>query len=222
MHKAILENRFGDAALLFTQGQQRHHLRLQVGWKAGVGLGVKLDTGRPAIASDPNPFRLLGNDDARALQGLQKAGEMIGASPLNQHIARGDCAGNQKSPGLNAVGNNLVADAVQRIDALNLNGPASRSVNTGAHCHEHGCQVLNFGFTRGVVQDGRSCGQGSGHHEVFCCAHGGKIEVDPCPCQPVGLRFDIALSNPYGCAELLQTSQMDIDRTGANGTAARG
>ena len=43
MHEAALEDRLGDHRRSLGAGHQRHHLRLQVGREAGIGLGHHID-----------------------------------------------------------------------------------------------------------------------------------------------------------------------------------
>ncbi len=118
MHEAVLEDVFGDGGGAFGLGGERHELGLHVGGEAGVLFGGDVGGLERAAAADADVF-LAGLDADAALFELgDERAEVGGVAAVDVEVAAGDGAGHEEGAGLDAVGVDAMARAVQFGDAV--------------------------------------------------------------------------------------------------------
>ena len=79
---------------------------------------------------------------------------MAGIAAVNVEIAAGDGAGDEEGAGLDAVGIDAIARAVEFGDALDLNGGGSGPFDLRAHGVEQGGEVGDLGLAGTVLEEG--------------------------------------------------------------------
>ncbi len=81
-------------------------------------------------------------------------------------------------------------------------------------------EVGDFGFAGAVPQDGFAFGESSGHEQVFGSGDGDFVENYFCASQAIGAGFYITVVLHDLCAELLESLDVHVDGTAADGAAA--
>ena len=145
---------------------------------------------------------------------------MGGVAAVDVEVAAGDGAGDEEGAGLDAVGVDAVARAVEFGDALDLDGGGAGAFDLRAHGDEQRGEVGDFGLARAVLEDGFAVGQGGGHQEVFGAGDGDLVEDDVRALQAVGAGFEVAVVLGDGRAHGFEALDVQVDGTAADGAAA--
>ena len=104
--------------------------------------------------------------------------EVGGVAAVDVEVAAGDGAGDEEGAGLDAVGVDAVACAVEFGDALDADGGGAGAFDLGAHGDEQGGEVGDFGLAGAVFEEGFAFGEDGGHEEVFGAGDGDLVEDD--------------------------------------------
>ena len=110
--------------------------------------------------------------------------------------------------------------AVQAFDALNADGVGAGAGNAGAHGDQAVGQVDDFRFAGSVFNDGFAGGETGGQHQVFRAGDSDHVGTDAGALEAVCLGVYITLLDGHFGAHGLQSLDVLIDRTGADGAAA--
>jgi len=108
VHKAVLEDGFGDFAGPLGDAVQGHELSLHVGGKARVFGGAKALCFQTPLAADADKALARLDLGTSGLQFLDHRLEMVGTRVAQHHVATGGRNGAQKGTGLDAVGHHPV------------------------------------------------------------------------------------------------------------------
>jgi hypothetical protein len=84
----------------------------------------------------------------------------------NRHLVPHDCARDQKSPGLDAVWDNLVLSGMQFFYSFDNNSARAGALDFGSHRDQEVREVLDFRFLGGAVNHGRPVGEHGRHHDI--------------------------------------------------------
>ena len=118
VHEPVLEDRLGDAADAVGDAVERHELRLHVGGKPGYG-AVRRLTARGALLHADAHQSAPASICAPASRSLSSTASSVrGAAPRSSTSPPQAAAAHEKGAGLDPVGHDAVARAVQRLDAL--------------------------------------------------------------------------------------------------------
>ena len=221
VHEAVFEDVFGDGGGAFGLGGEGHELGLHVGGEAGVlfggdvgGFERRRRSGRGRCPCrrrcvTPHCFEL-GDDGA----------EVRGVAAVDVEVAAGDGAGDEEGAGLDAVGVDAVARAVEFGDALDADGAGAGAFDLRAHGVEEGGEVGDFGFAGAVLEEGFAVGEGGGHEEVFGAGDGDLVEDDVRAFEAVGAGFEVAVVLGDGGAHGFEALDVEVDGAAADGAAA--
>ncbi len=116
--------------------------------------------------------------DAALFELREQRAEMRGVAAVDVEIAAGDGAGDEEGSGLDAVGIDAVARAVELVHALHGDGGGACAFNLRAHGDEQGGEVGDFGLAGAVFEDGLAFGEDGGHQQVFGAGDGDLFEDD--------------------------------------------
>ena len=200
---------------------QRHVLGLHVGRVAGVGCGAQIVGRQPGGRVDPHAVRLLGDLDARQPQLLDDRLQVVGTATDDLHRLAEQRPGDQVRPGLDAVRDDLVRRAVQRLAPLDRDLVGAGPGNRGPHGIQHGGQVDDLGLLGAVAEHGGPVGQRRGHHQVLGGADAADRTGVAHPVQPLGPGFDVTVLQRDLGPHLFQPLEVQVDRALADGAAAR-
>ena len=128
--------------------------------------------------------------------------------------------GNEERPGLDAVGNDAVARAMQLVHAVHAHGRGARAFDLRAHLDQQGGQVGDFGLAGAVFHQGFAFGERGRHQQVFGAGDGDLVENDVRAAQALGARVHVAVFGGDVGAQLFQAFDMQIDGTRADGASA--
>jgi len=135
-------------------------------------------------------------------------------------IAAGDCSGDKEGSGLDAIGVDAIARAVEFGDALDFNGGGSCTLDLRAHGNQHCGEVGDFRLARAVLEDGLAVGESGGHEKVFGAGDGDLVEDDVCALEAVCTSFEVAVVLRDGGAHGFEALDVQIDGAAANGAAS--
>ena len=110
--------------------------------------------------------------------------------------------------------------AVQLVDAADANRMRSRAFNLRAHLVQQRRQIDHLGLARAVLQDRLAFGQRGGHQQIFGAGDGDLLEDNSRALEALGAGVNVAVLLGDLCAELLQSLQVQIDGTRADGAAS--
>ncbi len=119
--------------------------------------------------------------------------EVLRFAAVDIEVAAGDGSCDEEGAGLDAVGVDAVACAVEFGDALDADGGCAGAFDFCAHGDEQGSEVGDFGLAGAVFEDGLAFGQGGGHQKVFGACDGDLVEDDVCAFEAVGAGFEVAV-----------------------------
>ena len=205
-------------------GHQRHQLRLQVGGEARVGLRLHRDRlQRAAVACDAHAALRLGDGDAGALQRAEGGLQEALARALQLHLAAGRGHGERIGAGLDAVGQHRVHGAFEPVGALDARAslPPTPSILAPILTRHSATSPISgsraaFSITVSPLRQRRRHQHGvGGAHRDLGEGHPGTLEAARRPGHHVAA-VDVDLG-----AERLEPHQVQVDRPGADGTAAR-
>ena len=137
-----------------------------------------------------------------------------------EDVAPGQGPGDEEGPGLDPVGDDLVAGAAELPDALDPDRLLADPVDLGPHLDQELAEVGDLGLEGAVAEDGLALGQGGGHDQVLGPGHRLLLELDGRARELVGLGLDVAVLEADGRPELLQAADVEVDRPRADGAAA--
>src|ERR1022692_4806435 len=157
--------------------------------------------------------------------GLQQLGHqrahVFGHAIRDLQVAAGDGSGDEERARLDAVADDGVIRAVQLFDAAYVNRGSAGALDLRAHLRQQRAQIRDLRLARGVAQYGLAARQHGGHDQVFGAGHRDAVEVDDRATQPLRrFRFDVAVGLPDARAQLLQTMEVQVDGTRADGAPA--
>ncbi len=178
MHEAVFEDVFGDGGGAFGLGGEGHVLGLHVGGEAGVLFGGDVGGFERAAGADADVLLADLDADAALFELGDERAEVGGVAAVDVEVAAGDGSGHEEGSGLDAVGVDAVACAVEFGDALDLDGGGACAFDLRAHGDEQRGEVGDFGLAGAVLEDGLAVGEGGGHEEVFGAGDGDLVEDD--------------------------------------------
>ena len=145
---------------------------------------------------------------------------MRGIAVSEQELAAGDCAGDEKCPGFDAVRNYGVSGAVETFDTLHADRRSSGAFDLRAHFDEQIGEIRDFRLKGAIFEDGFSFGEDGSGENVFRAGDCDFREAESAAAQALGARFDVAVfDNDFG-AELFERLDVQINRARADGTTA--
>ncbi len=111
--------------------------------------------------------------------------------------------------------------AVQALHAVDDDAVGAVAPDAGAHLDEQFGQVHHLGFARGVFEDGLALGQHGGHQQVLGAGDRDHVGAHRGALQALGARDHEAVLHGDLGAQGLQTLDVLVHRTLADGAAAR-
>ena len=136
-------------------------------------------------------------------------------------MARGDRAGDEVGACFDPIRQHPMAATVQTLDAVDDDDVGARAAHFGAERVQTVRKIDHLRLTRGVLDDRLTVGERGGHHQVFGTGDRHRIEHQTRAAQARGAGADVAVLDRDLGTHRLQASDMDVDGTGADGTAAR-
>ena len=223
MHEAVLEDGLGDHAGTLGHRVQYGELGLHVGREGRVGGSLDGDRLEGAASHvEGNPVFTLLNQGASLFQLDQYRFQQGRVGVTAGDLAAGNRCAHQEGTGFDTVGLDAVAAAMQTLDTVDGQGVGARALDLGAQRVEEVGQIDHFRLARGVFDHGTAFGQGGGHHQVFGTGDGDHVHQDMGTLQAtVNAGLDVAILDGDLGAHQLQTVDVQVDRTGADGAAAR-
>ena len=154
-----------------------------------------------------------------------RAPRCVGFAAVDVEVAAGDGSGDEEGAGLDAVGVDAVARAVEFGDALDADGGGAGAFDLCAHGDEEGGEVGDLGLAGAVLEDGFAFGEGGGHEEVFGAGDGDLVEDDvrafEAAVAVVGAAgFEVAVVLGDGGAHGFEALDVEVDGAAADGAAA--
>ena len=104
---------------------------------------------------------------------------MPGDHVFHQNLAAGGGGSHHVGAGLDLVGDDGIASAVELIHTVYLDGVGAGAADIRTHGVEEVGQVHNMGLSGGVFNDGAALGQGGCQHDVHGGAYGNLVQIDP-------------------------------------------
>ncbi len=145
---------------------------------------------------------------------------MLGLAAVDVEVAAGDGSGDEEGAGLDAVGVDAVARAVEFGDALDADGGGAGAFDLCAHGGEERGEVGDFGLAGAVLEDGFAVGEDGGHQEVFGAGDGDLVEDDVRALEAVGAGFEVAVVLGDGRAHGFEAFDVEVDGAAADGAAS--
>src|SRR5262249_52329155 len=221
VHETVLKDVLGDDGGALGLGSQNHVLRLHVRGEAGIFFGGNVGGIQQVAVGDAQGVGGRGDAYTALLQFLDQCAEMRGIAVGQRQIAAGQHRRNHKRARFDAVRNDAMPGAVQLVNALNPYGVRACALDFGAHLGQERRQIHDLRLARAVFHDGFTLGEGGGHHQVFCSSNGDLVKSNVPAVQALRAGLDIAVLLSDGSPELLETFDMQVNGTGADGAASR-
>ena len=175
-----------------------------------------------AVASDANSFIGRCDRGAGLAHHIQRGLQQLRTRVLQQHVAAGHRHSHRIGAGLDPVGQNRMPRAVQLRNAFNHDARSAGARNLRAHLVEAIGDIADFRLARRILNDGRAVGERCGHDRSMRAANRHFRKNDLAAAQTFWCaRDDIAAFDLDFGAEFLQRHDKQIDRTRADGAAAR-
>ena len=146
--------------------------------------------------------------------------EVSGVAVVDVEVAAGDGAGDEEGAGLDAVGIDAVACAVELGDALDADGGGAGAFDLRAHGDEQSGEVGDLGLASAVLEEGFAVGEDGGHEQVFGAGDGDLVEDDVRAFEAVGAGFEVAVLLGDGGAHGFEALDVQVDGAAADGAAA--
>ena len=146
--------------------------------------------------------------------------DMLGFRARDFHIPSGEGRGGHERTGFDAVGDDAHFGRMQAVDAMNGYFGSSGTFDAGPHFDQGIGQGRDFRFPGGIAQDRGALGQHGRHHQVFGAGHRYDVKVDIRSLELFAGGFHITVGQVDPGAQALQTSQVKIDGTRADGTSS--
>ena len=222
MHEAVLEHCLGNPRRPVGKAHQRHELRLQVGRESGERVGGDVCRPDAAICGDPDAVIILVDGDSAPAQHLEQRIKMPRAGILQCQLAAGDRGGNGECAGLDPVGDDVVSRIGKAVDTLDRNCIHAVAGDARAHCDQAFGKIADLGLARGIHNFGCALGECGRDHRVFGGADRHHRKDDARAGQPAGRPcLNVAVGELDDRAKGLHRTDMEINRPGADGAAAR-
>ena len=222
MHEPVFEDRLGNPRRAFGKTHQGHELRLQVGGKAGIGVGGDVRRLRHAVGGNPHAVILNGNRRAGVFQDFQKRVEMPWPRAGQRQITAGDQGRDGEGPGFDAVGNDGMLRVTQGLHALDRNRVGPVAGDARAHGVQAFGKVHDLRLARDIDEFRGSLRQRRRDQGVFGRADRDHREHHPRAGQARrGSRLDIAVGKFDHGAKRLHGADVQVDRPRADGASAR-
>ena len=223
VHEAVFKDRFGDHAGPFRHQVKQRELGLHIGREARVRRGTHVDRFRTVavhIEADPVFARF---DVSPGVAQLRQYGiQGIRLRVTAEDLAAGNRRGHQESPGFNTVRQHTVDAAAQALHAFDGNAIATLACDFCAQRVQEVGGIDNLRLASGVFNNRRSLRKRRCAHDGYGGADAHLIHHNMRAFQATADRgFDITFFQFDLGAQLLQTANMQIDRTRADSAAAR-
>ena len=221
MHEAVLEDRLGHHRGALGHRHHGHELGLHVGGEARIGLRHHIGAAQPVVAAHANAALGLGHFHAGIIERAAQRGQMVHVGALQQQVAPGNGGGAGIGAGLDAIGNDAMRRAVQRIHAIDDQLAGAQAADARAHGDEAGHQIADFRLARGIGDDRLALGQARRHQQVLGGADRGEGQLDRGAAQPpLDAGIDIAAIEADFGAHQLQALEVQVHRPRADRAAA--
>ena len=222
VHKAVLKNRLRHPAHALGHRQKRHELRLHICRKARIRQRLDVHSLGAPVTDHADAVDVFLDGDACLLQLGDDRLQMLADGILDVHIPLGHGGCHHVGACLDAVRDNGIVLAGQALDALNLDYVGTGTPHSGTHHIQVVCQVDNLRLLGRVLNDSSALCHGGCHHDVFGCSHAWEVKVNPRPLQPLRRGgFNVAVADVNPCPQCFKALQVQVNRTGADGTASR-
>ena len=221
MHEPVFKDLFFQNGRTRGRAKQRHHLRLQIGRKAGERRRRHINRADVAVfALHGQAVHRLGDLDtgrvqlfAERTQQTDTPSQQFDFAPANR---RGEHVGSQ----LDAIRHNGVGRAAEAIDAFNRDGRCPLALDLRTHCAQTNGKINDLRLPCGIVQHRRTLGQSGRHQRVFRRSDAGKCEVDDAAAQTFRRRsVNVAIFQIQLCPHDLQRLKVQIDGPGTDSTS---
>src|SRR5690606_2574248 len=169
-----------------------------------------------------NPVFPDGQVGARFSQLQQHRVQNIGPGILDLNPSPGGGRGYQESTSFHPVRQYVVVAALQRLDAIDLNGRGARPFDVRAHGNQTLGQVHHFRLAGRVFDNGLALGQGRSHQQVFGAGDRDRVQKDMGTFHALGsASLDIAALHYYLRPLSLLPPQVQVYWAASDGTATR-
>ena len=220
--EAGLIHAFGETA--DTVGQRHAHaqLRLHIGGEAGVGTGLDGGVAQLAVGLDADGIVVLGDLHRHFTQLGGDALHVLGDNIAHKHIAACGCHSCHVGAGLDLVGDDGIAAALQLLYATDLHRVGTGAGDVGAHGVEEVGKVDDVGLLCRVFNVGSALNEDGCHHDVGGGAHGGHIQADAGAVEAVHVRLQLHILLGLRDLSAQGTEALDVlvDGTGCKVAAA--
>ena len=220
---SVLEDAFVDDGAAGGLGEEGGHGRLEVGGEAGIGecldvggveaeggAGVELDLvgGAPDLRAD-------------LVELGERQLELVGICAAQEDAAARGGGGDEQRAGLDAVGDQLVVDAGEAVDAVDCDCVVAGAGDARAHAGEEVGEADDFGFHGGVDDACAAAGEDGGKEQVLGAQDAGIVEHDVRAAEAVGGAGDGAAVDRFdACAEGAEAGEVDVEGSRADVVAA--
>ena len=136
-------------------------------------------------------------------------------------MAAGDRTCDQERTGLDPVGLDVEFGAVQTFDTVDDDPVRTGADDPGAHAIQEIREIRDLGLPGGVLEHRLPVREDRRHHEIFRARHRNLVKHQVGAAEPLRLGADIAVFDFDGRAQGAQTGHVQVDRSGADRTAAR-
>gem|GEM_PF-3692726 len=223
MAEPFREHRVADTGFPWGTGEQCHELCLEIGGDPGVGLRGDVGWLEWSESLDDECIGEFGDVGSDVFQEFEEVGECLSGCVFECELTVGDECGDGEGTGFDAIGSDLVGGGVQRFDPVNFDGAGSAAADACSGGIEECGEVLDFGFAGGVEDDGVSCGECGGHHDVAGTGDGGSGgsgEVDGVTVESGAGGGDAAAADADVGSECRETAQVQVNRAVSDIAAA--
>ena len=186
-----------------------------------MGIRLQLGEGSQALRCGERDCVFFFRDSAAHFLELIAHGNHIpGPRVCEANFASGHRRGAQQRARRDAVGDGRIANATQRLNALDFNQLGACTAHIASHGVDEILQIGDFRFPGCVMNDGGSLQQRRGHHHVFRRADAGIIKVHVSGMHIPAVTVNHAAVFHDGHAQRPQALQMQVNRPDADFTPA--
>ena len=210
VEQAVVEHPLVHVADALGLGEEGGHGGLQVGGQTGIGQGLHGDRSQGASAPHPQPVLPLFHLDAGLAQLLDEGAEVLHRQAPHLHLPTGDGGGDGEGAGLDAVGDVAVRRPPQLRHSLDLDEVGARTLDAGAHAHQHLGQGRHLRLAGGVDDDGAARGGDGRQHQVLGAQDAGVVQEDAGAPQLARLGHKLLSLPPDAGAQHLEALQVHV------------
>src|SRR5579883_254955 len=222
MHEPVLKDILCHDRSPLSLRRQRHVLRLHVGRETRIFLSRNIGSLQIAFTAYAN-FIFPENFHTRSSR-FQLADHRTQVRRIavgHAQITAGYRPGHQKSTRLNAIGVDAMTRAMQLLNALYANLRRPRALDLRSHRRQQRSQVRDLRLTGAVLHDGLTFGKHRSHQQVLGPGDSDLVEYYVRALQSLRASLDISMFIADHRAHRLQSLDVQINRTPANGAASR-